>query len=239
MACERIGLLGVHSPRTTAYLRAMIEHQLPPTCIILLSHPQQRLLPGQTSADPASILAMAERAGIAAQMIPTMDVNDPRVATVVASRPESTFLYSGAGGAILRQPLLSCGKRFLHIHPGLVPHYRGSTPMYYSILKEGSCGASAIFLTEQIDRGPVIRTKRYPLPEDGASIDYVYDPDIRADLLVEVLEEYRRTGTLSCTEQSPEQGETYYIVHPVLKHLAILACEAARMPAGVRQGSEP
>ena len=237
MVLESVGVLAIHSPRTRTYLQAMIERRLLPSGVVLLHDAQRGLLPGQISNDPSSLVAMATKAGIPIQLVPTADVNDPRVVAAIASRPEPIFLYSGSGGAILRHELLGCGKRFLHIHPGLVPLYRGSTPIYYSILNEGSCGASALFLAERIDVGPVIRTKRYPLPQDGSSIDYQYDPAIRADLLVDVLETYASTGELRAAEQ-PAEGETYYIVHPVLKHLAILACETARTPIGAGHGGE-
>lgn len=228
MVLEKIGLLGINSPRTAAYIQKMVRARLTPAFVILMSDETVEPLPGQTSSDLTPLVWTLEQAGIPHQVIPVTGVNDPRVIDAVAARPEDIFIYSGAGGAILRKEILSLGKKFLHIHPGLVPAYRGSTTPYYSILAEGACGASAIFLTEQIDRGPVIRSKRYPMPTDGTTIDYVYDPEIRSDLLLEVLEEYQRRGTLHATDQPPEQGDTYYIIHPVLKHLAILACEAAR-----------
>lgn len=223
-------MLGISSPRTKAYVHAMIRRRLLPAFVILLHDEHAGRLPGQRPLEEPLSSAL-EHAAIPYQVIPTTDVNDPRVVRAVAARPEGVFIYSGAGGAILRRELLSVGKQFLHIHPGLVPAYRGSTPLYYSILSEGTCGASALFLTERIDHGPVIRSKRYPPPTDGTTIDYVYDPEIRSDLLLEVLEEYQRSGTLDATDQPPEQGETYYIVHPVLKHLAILACGQARVPS--------
>lgn len=249
MVLEEIGLLGISSPRTKAYVQKMVRRHLLPAFVILMSDERTGLLPGQTDADrPGSVghegrrpqesrpfdaqeplRRTLESARVPYQVIDTTDVNDPRVVETVAARPEDIFIYSGAGGAILRRELLATGKKFLHVHPGLVPAYRGSTPLYYSILAEEACGASAIFLTERIDGGPVIKTKWYPLPEDGASIDYVYDPDIRSDLLLDVLEEYRRSGTLPLAEQAADEGETYYIIHPVLKHIAILACARARV----------
>ena len=239
MVLEIIGLLGISSPRTQAYLDAMVRGDLRPAFVILLHDERAGRLPGQRQGD-APLAGTLDQAGIPYEVIPTTDVNDPRVREAVAARPEEVFIYSGAGGAILRKEILSLGKRFLHVHPGLVPAYRGSTPLYYSILSEGACGASAIFLTERIDGGPVIRTKRYPPPADGTTIDYVYDPQIRADLLLEVLEAYRRDGTFRATDQVVEPGETYYIIHPVLKHLAILACgQGAARSAACGTSSPP
>ena len=43
------------------------------------------------------------------------------------------------------------------------------------------------------------------------------------ELLVSVLLRYRATGRFDETPQPPARDKTCYIIHPVLKHLAILA----------------
>ena len=47
------------------------------------------------------------------------------------------IIYSGYGGVILKEKVLSQGKKFLHVHGGFLPQYKGSTTNYYSILNEG------------------------------------------------------------------------------------------------------
>ncbi|MEH7525820.1 hypothetical protein V7149_21500, partial [Bacillus sp. JJ1503] len=91
-------------------------------------------------------------------------------------------------------------------------------------LSEGNFGASAIFLNERIDEGPVLAKKMYDVPINIPDVDYIYDPYIRADLLVEVLSRYKKMGTFQIEEtKNPYEGETYFIIHPVLKHIAILS----------------
>jgi len=54
-------------------------------------------------------------------------------------------------------------------------------------------------------------------------LDDVFDPYIRAETLIELL----KNKTMPFTEsikQNPLDGETYHIIHPVLKHIAILRC---------------
>jgi len=41
--------------------------------------------------------------------------------------------------------------------------------------------------------------------------------------LREVLKDYAKSGTFPLKPQDKDQGETYFIIHPVLKHIAILA----------------
>ena len=158
------------------------------------------------------------------EICPSKDVNSAEVIERLKARPEKYFVYSGVGGAILRKDILCLGKMFLHIHPGIVPDYKGSTTIYYSILEEDNCGASAFFLDENIDTGALIRMKEFAKPIDGEIIDYIYDPYIRSDLLLEVIREYVNKGKFIQEQQKAEAGETYFIIHPVLKHIAILSC---------------
>ena len=112
-------------------------------------------------------------------------------------------------------------KKFLHIHAGKLPHYRGSTTIYYSILEANRVAATAIFLNEGIDTGDIICLKEYKLNFDPKLIDLVFDPLLRADVLVAAIkllfnkQDFTKKQNISC-------GEDYFIIHPVLKHLAIL-----------------
>lgn len=227
MILPGVGLIATDSSRTRAYLAAMLDRELLPACAIFLSEGQTattRSFPPVPYFDNSvAALETIRAAGIPCEVIETDDVNSQEVVDAVRNSPVDVLVYSGPGGAILRQDMLNAGKRFLHVHPGLLPSFRGSTTMYYSLLVDGSCGASALFLDADIDAGPVLATRAYPPPDDRSTIDHGYDPYIRSDLLVQVLEEYRQTGTFSALAQPDEPGETYYIMHPVLRHLAILS----------------
>jgi methionyl-tRNA formyltransferase len=161
--------------------------------------------------------------GIPTTVLETTDVNAVEVVEAARAADVDVLVYSGPGGAILRADLLGTGKRFLHVHPGALPGFRGSTTVYYSLLAEGTCAASALFLDERIDTGPMLATAAYPPPEDRSTIDYGYDPYIRADLLVRVLRDYVERGSFEPRPQPAGPGETYYIMHPVLRHVAVLS----------------
>ncbi len=144
--------------------------------------------------------------------------NDKEVIKAVKSRKEKFFIYTGGG--ILKKEILATGKKFIHVHPGIVPDYRGSTCFYYSILKEGNCGATAFFMEEAIDTGNIIMQKKYEKP-DYADIDNIFDPYMRSDLLVQVIKKLKN-GKLIAKKQDLSRGEVYFVIHPVLKHIAIL-----------------
>ena len=152
------------------------------------------------------------------------DVNSKELEEAVLKRPEPIFIFSGGG--IIKPPLLETGKRFIHIHPGRLPDFRGSTCYYYSILKEGTAAASAFFMEAGLDSGEVIARKEFEVPriEERYSLffDLIFDPWVRAELLGEVLNNFMTEGGFHCEAQDEESGETYYIIHPILKHLAII-----------------
>ena len=66
-------------------------------------------------------------------------------------------------------------KNFIHCHPGKLPQYKGSTTIYYSILRENKIYCSAIVLNKNIDEGDVLFTEKFPIPNNIFSIDKNYD----------------------------------------------------------------
>lgn len=156
------------------------------------------------------------------------DVNGDEAARAIGEAPVNVLVYAGAGGVILSPRILATGKRFLHVHGGLAPRFRGSTAFYYSLLEEGTIGATAIWLDEGIDTGPVVARMQVPSPE-AVEIDRVFDPCLRAELLASVLRRYRETGAFPEKHAPPDEAATtYFVIHPVLKHLALRRCDLVR-----------
>ena len=151
------------------------------------------------------------------------NINDEEVINYLKGRKEKIIITSLYGGQILRKDILSINKDFLHIHSGRLPDYRGSTTVYYSILNERKCFATALILNQEIDGGQYIKIKEFDSPNNKKLIDHIYDPSIRADTLVDVLLDYKKKGYFDLKNQSIKNAETYYIIHPVLKHISILA----------------
>ena len=65
--------------------------------------------------------------------------------------------------------------------------------------------------------------RTFPRPAGKADIDYIYDSALRARVLVEVLQRYAARQEWDYELRDNSGGETYYIIHPVLKHIALLA----------------
>lgn len=231
-----VGIILAPSFRSRAYAQRLAQCAIAPAIALLLpgSEPDWE---GVEEIDPA----LSEKAnnfcfrpGITAsetlmsQGIPTItlpdgDINGDDCCSVLAAQKMKSFIYSGAGGTILSSRTLSLGPSFLHVHGGYAPAYRGSTAFYYSIIKEGCFGATALWLNEGLDTGPVLSRRTFPLPS-GIDIDRIYDPAIRADLLADVMEIKVSSGDFPEAIQPDEPGETYFVIHPVLKHLALKSC---------------
>ena len=117
------------------------------------------------------------------------------------------------------------GDAVIQLISGWLPDYRGSTTIYYSLLAGMGCAVSVIELVPAIDQGPIVARRRYPAPPVGLDIDYFYDSAIRADLMADVVVNWQSVGKLDQVEAS-DNGTDYYVVHPLLKHLALLSLEA-------------
>jgi len=163
-------------------------------------------------------LASAE---VESHELPSIPIDTPDNLAFYSQLSTQVLIFSGYGTGILHPAAFEIDARFLHVHGGYIPDYRGSTTFYYSILAEGLMGASAIWMDPGIDTGPVLLRRRFPVP-DGTNIDYISDPLIRATTLVEVLDHRAVSGLWPKAEPVPiDAGETFHKVHPVLKHLAL------------------
>lgn len=187
-----------------------------------------------------SYLGALEAAGLAPDAVlrlggddgPPADLRDPAVREAVVEAGCDWFVFSGGG--IVREPLLSCGPRWLHVHPGLLPHYRGSTCIHWSLLREGKVGASAFELAPGLDTGDLLVAREATLPAGTTAedLDHAFDARLRSELLVEAVRGLR-DGTLQPRPQPPG-GHSYTIIHPALKHLAVRRALAVAATADTR-----
>jgi methionyl-tRNA formyltransferase len=227
---DDVVLFGADTARSRAYLGLLLDAGLRPAACMVLSPPDapRRAAPAATDLfDNLTPLAEAARkAGVEVVEIAAGDVNAPHAVAALTACPQRVVIFSGPPGALVKAPLFATGKTFLHAHPGRLPRYRGSTTMYYSLLAEGRIWVTAFILAPEIDRGPVIEVMEADLPDDPTTLDHVFDPVIRARLMVRVLERYLKTGAFQVTDQGKGEEPAYFVIHPVLKHIAMLSLTA-------------
>mgnify|MGYP001943740937 CR=1 FL=1 len=233
--------------RSRVYLQALRRHHLLPAHVIVLEDSSEDIFPGQFEHDRVStnkiiddldhewseaqfdanlkIKDLLDELNVSYDVSNSKDINNLSVVGMVQNRPESVFIYSGFGGGILRDDILGTGKSFLHVHGGYLPDFKGSTTNYYSLISDDSLGASSLFLNAEIDSGSVLVRRKFSPPPNRKEIDHVYDSAARAKVLIETIQNYAESNEwkFELSEKDNNEGETYFIIHPVLKHIAILA----------------
>lgn len=156
-------------------------------------------------------------------------INDPNLVEYLSKVEEKFVIFMGGG--ILRKDILGCGKKFVHVHPGVVPEVKGADCLLWSVLVKENIGTSAFFMNEKIDTGDILITQKYPIPVfrlDPSEIDinrlkkilinYV-DPHYRADTLIKLLKS-GQPQHWNYTKQEPGEGYTYYFMHPKISKIA-------------------
>lgn len=233
MILSDFAMIAADTARSKAYIQAMIQgEKLPAVCIIYAENCdemrekawiyKEKREAGQYFDVNCPIILSLEKASIPYMLVEKKNINSAQMLEAINTRREKYFIYSGYGGEILKKPLFQLEKKYIHIHAGMLPTYRGSTTFYYSYLQERQVGATAIFLNEKIDCGEIITQRTFGLPREIVNIDYIYEPYIRSQVLMDVLDQYIEQGELAADCQENEKAEDYFIIHPLLKHLALL-----------------
>lgn len=232
MRLENLGIILYDGMRAKAYLQNLINNNLMPSYALLIEKGDLKeqekksknlvsLLNSQFDVNEP-LRKTLQKGNIQYNSVLSADCNSKQVTDSISKRKEKFFIYSGGG--ILKKPVFETGKKFIHIHPGIIPGYRGSTCFYYSYIEEEKCGATAFIMNEGIDFGEIIAQKEYP-KKQVKELGPLFDVSMRADLLVQIMKDYADYGKFKTTVQNAEEGETYFVIHPVLEHLAILMCE--------------
>jgi len=240
MTLDKVLFVAALSPRSQAYAQAMKAKGIRVEKVILFSGSNSTADTAEVSEDtnrtyldnnpgiqiPDLNIPLKQTCVSLADEVIELEsdhINNALILAVLRSSNPDLVIYSGYGGQIVSQELLRIAP-FLHIHAGWLPQYRGSTTIYYSILKEKNCGVSAILLEPEIDTGAIVVRRKFSLPTADMDVDHAYDGAIRASVLIEALEEWSGQGSFMRREhQSGSDSETYYVIHPVLKHIAMLS----------------
>lgn len=225
----RLGIILTPDVRSKAYLQKIIFNKINQDMIIFLNDKRVEKNYNINEKDEAkkcgfdiseAVNVTLTKHKLSFKEFNFVDINHPELTEYLKHTQIDFFVFSGGG--VLKSEVLSSGPRFIHLHPGITPQYRGSTCFYYSIINEDRCGVTAFVMDEGLDTGPVIYQKIFDKP-NHIYIDEVYDAHIRSETLIDVLKNNRLEGKIF-SKKTFEEGNTYFIIHPVLKHIAILNC---------------
>ena len=139
-----VGILASQSNRARLYLQRMAQRDMLPSVAVFLEDPESRTVEnvakertparlrtveadGETYDLECDVADWLETHGVPVQRIEARDPNHAAVVAAVEQATAEVMIYAGPVAYILREPMLSLVKRFLQVHPGIVPNYRGST----------------------------------------------------------------------------------------------------------------
>ena len=135
MNLHNVAMVAAITTRSKCYIKEMIKSKLLPNYVLLLLNKNKVLLPGQKNAtSEKEIIDLLESANIQFGMLHNDNINSAEAIKTIMNRSEQVFIFSGYGGVILKEKTLATGKKFLHVHGGYLPDYRGSTTNYYSLI---------------------------------------------------------------------------------------------------------
>jgi len=234
MIINDIAIIASDTARTKAYIQMMCkEGFLPGACIVYtddikkMQEEADKYIDSETESTfftlEAPVLYTIKKYNINFSIVENRDINSDEMQKAIYGLEQKYIIYSGYGGSILKAHLFNLGKKYIHVHAGVLPCYRGSTTAYYSIIQENNIGATAIFLSEGIDEGEIITSEVFERPAKGTNIDTLYEPYLRSLVLKKAIELYLEQGIFKSVKQSSNDAQTYYIIHPVLKHLALMS----------------
>lgn len=89
------------------------------------------------------------------------EINDPRTIEMVsAARPDLVVVL---GTDILREPLLSAAPRFVNVHAGITPLYRGSHGQFWAVMNGelNQVGVTLHVVDSGIDTGAILGQSRF------------------------------------------------------------------------------
>lgn len=157
-------------------------------------------------------------------------LGDPVLVEFLKNTAQKTWLYSTSG--IMPEVLLNLpGKKFVHIHPGVVPYVRGGDCLLWSRAVRGKPGMSCFYMNAGIDTGDIIVTREFESvrfkidPQEFSesqiyeAVMAFYDVLLRANVLRELLVSFRNSDfdQLPNEKQDPAVGRTYFTMHPKLR----------------------
>ena len=149
------------------------------------------------------------------------EVNSEEIIAKIGNIECDYVVFAGYGGQILSKEHFFQGKKYIHCHPGWLPLERGSTTLYYSLLNERDLSVTSFFMTEKIDEGNMLLRESYKAPKKLINIDVWVDNALRADTLLKSIE-LLSEKFIGFSRKEEEDDQEYYVIHPLLKHLALL-----------------
>jgi len=150
------------------------------------------------------------------KILKTNDINSTSIEKEVLKIKSKYILFSGYNAEILKSGKI-LKKNIIHCHPGLLPKFRGSTVIYYSMIETNNINVSIFRISRKIDEGKVLFTKKFNYPKDKYEIEENFDHIIRAKTLISFLEQKK----IKFKKLKSKYSSFYYKAHPIIRNIIL------------------
>ena len=210
-----IGLILCNTERSLEYLKKLIQNKIYIKIIVYLDDKNEDLI----SKNIKKKLRIIKSKKIKIFFTKSLTQS---VQKYLLNLEDKIFIYSGYPGQIIKNKKLLEKKILLHSHPAKLPDYKGSTCIYYSLLREKSIHCSTIIMNKLIDSGTIIFKEKYQIPKNIFSIENIFDNQIRALNLIKAIELIKKEKFKKKNNRFSainNYKNTYYVAHPVIRQI--------------------
>ncbi len=235
MKISNFGIILYPSTRSLAYLHMLSTNNILPKEAIVMGKwpflPNDILLEAKKYSYAEKYFSLNDNLellikhkDINLSLIDSTDINSQEIREALSKAECKNFIFTGGG--ILKKEVLSLDIDFIHVHPGDINYYRGSTCFHYSYLNKQSVSCTTFIMRKELDRGEVldishIHQNIFIENDQSFFIDYIYDPFIRSISLKKLFPHLENLKKKKKIRINKFYGHDHYVIHPVLRSLFI------------------
>ena len=235
MKISNFGIILYPSTRSLAYLHMLSKNNIMPKEVIVMGKwpflPENILIESKKYYYSEKYFSVNDNLewiiknkNINLSLIDNTDINSQGLRNILNKSKCKSFIFTGGG--ILRKEILSLDIDFIHVHPGDINYYRGSTCFYYSYLRNESVSCTTFVMKNELDRGEVLDISRihqniFIENDQSCFVDYIYDPFIRSITLERILPYLDGLEKKNNIIINKFHGDDHHVIHPVLRNLFV------------------
>ncbi len=233
MHISNFGIILYPSTRSLAYLHILNKNKIIPKEVIVLGNwpfLSKNILDEANRYDYShkyfpvndDLDLQAQYSNISS--IDNTDINSQELYTILKKSVCKKFIFTGGG--ILKEKILSLDINFIHVHPGDIRQYRGSTCFYYSYLNDKTISCTTFIMKKELDKGEVLDIQNigqniFIQNDQSIFVDYIYDPYIRSLALEKVLPFLTKDTESKSISIDNFYGQDHHVIHQLFRILFV------------------
>ena len=197
-------LIIANNKRSLVYIKELLKGKYFPEEVIVLDNKDQK------------IFSLTQNNNLKVKFLKTKDINSLKTINYILKNKIYNFIYSGYASQIIKNNKLLKSKKIIHAHPGKIPEFKGSTTIFYSILKNKTVYCSVFRMSKILDSGKLIFLKKFNIkPNDLEQFD-VFDYQIRIRTIIEALKKNFKYKKVKIVKK---KFIDYHVAHPIIRSL--------------------